>query len=173
MKFNDTEDGFFSAAFYWDNNENDLSAPHWNFTYEGFVCKFTDGTEFSVPINAKITKGVPTGYPLGYYRYLITIYEVDGEPYNGDFWVNVTMRAAGVMNGVYYPHAEGDQDITIFKVRCNEATMNELGSENCTIHVIGSKFPEFPTWMSILLILIVLAFTIAIYKRRLLKTPIH
>jgi len=33
--------------------------------------------------------------------------------------------------------------------------------------------PEFPTWTSMLLILIVLSFAIAIYKRRLLKTPIH
>ncbi len=32
--------------------------------------------------------------------------------------------------------------------------------------------PEFPTWTSVLM-LIVLTLTIAIYKRRLLKTPIH
>jgi len=33
--------------------------------------------------------------------------------------------------------------------------------------------PEFPTWTSMLLILIVLTVAVAIYKRRLLKTPIH
>jgi len=33
--------------------------------------------------------------------------------------------------------------------------------------------PEFPTWTSMLLILIVLTVAIAIYKRRLRKTPIH
>jgi len=33
--------------------------------------------------------------------------------------------------------------------------------------------PEFPTWTSILLTLIVLTVAIAIYKRRLHKTPIH
>jgi parallel beta-helix repeat protein len=33
--------------------------------------------------------------------------------------------------------------------------------------------PEFPTWTSMLLLLIVLTVTTAIYKRRLLKTPIH
>jgi len=33
--------------------------------------------------------------------------------------------------------------------------------------------PEFPTWTSMLLILIVLSVAIAIYKRRLLKTPTH
>jgi len=33
--------------------------------------------------------------------------------------------------------------------------------------------PEFPTWTSMLLILTVLTVSIAIYKRKLLKTPIH
>jgi len=33
--------------------------------------------------------------------------------------------------------------------------------------------PEFPAWTSTLLILILLTVAIAIYKRRLLKTPIH
>ena len=33
--------------------------------------------------------------------------------------------------------------------------------------------PEFPTWTSILLILVVLTVAIAIFKRRLLKAPIH
>ena len=33
--------------------------------------------------------------------------------------------------------------------------------------------PEFPTWTSMLLLLIVLTVAIAIHKRRLLKTPIH
>jgi len=33
--------------------------------------------------------------------------------------------------------------------------------------------PEFPTWTTMFLILIVLTVIMAIYKRRLLKTPIH
>ncbi len=33
--------------------------------------------------------------------------------------------------------------------------------------------PEFPTWTSMLLLLILLTFAMAIYKRRLLKTPVH
>jgi len=33
--------------------------------------------------------------------------------------------------------------------------------------------PEFPTWTPILLVLIVLTIVVAIYKRRLLKTPVH
>lgn len=45
----------------------------------------------------------------------------------------------------------------------------ELTAES-TQHAI---VPEFPTWTSMLLILMVLTVAIAIYKRRLLKTPIH
>ena len=41
-----------------------------------------------------------------------------------------------------------------------------------TVHW-AEVIPEFPTWTSMLLILIVLTFAIAIYKRRLIKTPIH
>ena len=42
------------------------------------------------------------------------------------------------------------------------------------VEVIGVHVtPEFPTWTSILLMLIVLTVAIALYKRRLLKTPIH
>jgi hypothetical protein len=33
--------------------------------------------------------------------------------------------------------------------------------------------PEFPTWAPLLLVILTLTVTIAIYKRRLLKTPIH
>jgi hypothetical protein len=51
----------------------------------------------------------------------------------------------------------------------------ELADEWSTVHIVlGSELiPEFPTWTSTLLLLIVLTVAIAIYKRRLLKTPIH
>lgn len=140
MKFNETEEGGFFVTFYWDNNEADPNARYWNFTYEGFVAKFVDGTEFSVPINVAIEKRVPDGYPSGYYRYRITISGAYGELYNGGFWVNVTMRAAGVMNGVYYPHAEGDQNITIFSVYCKELN-SAFASGICTINVIPPPAP--------------------------------
>ena len=43
-----------------------------------------------------------------------------------------------------------------------------------TVEIIGTNVvPEFPTWTPMLLILILLTVAIAIYKRRLLKTPIH
>ena len=40
--------------------------------------------------------------------------------------------------------------------------------------ILGSEIiPEFPTWTSMLLLLIVLTVAMVFYKRRLLKTPIH
>ena len=43
-----------------------------------------------------------------------------------------------------------------------------------TVQIIGTEvIPEFPTWTPILLILILLSIAIAIYKRRILKTPIQ
>jgi len=42
------------------------------------------------------------------------------------------------------------------------------------IQIVGTEvIPEFPTWTSMLLILIVLSVAIAIYKRRILKKSIH
>jgi len=51
-----------------------------------------------------------------------------------------------------------------------------LEAEDYTgVHIVlGSEIiPEFPTWTSMLLVLITLTVAIAIYKRRLFKTPIH
>jgi len=50
----------------------------------------------------------------------------------------------------------------------NSVTTEEMGYEY-KYHVI----PEFPTWISMLLILIALTVAIAVYKRRLLKSPTH
>jgi hypothetical protein len=48
----------------------------------------------------------------------------------------------------------------------------ELYVPKLTIHW-SEIIPEFPTWTSMILILTLLTFAIAIYKRRLIKTPIH
>ena len=50
----------------------------------------------------------------------------------------------------------------------NTVTTEEMGYEY-KYHVI----PEFPTWISMLIILAMLTVATAIYKRRLLKTSIH
>jgi len=56
---------------------------------------------------------------------------------------------------------------------CSNSTHNYLyfTYDHSTQEVV--IVPEFPTWTSMLLILIVLTVAIAIYKRRILKTPIH
>jgi len=50
-----------------------------------------------------------------------------------------------------------------------------LAGESSRPHILlGSELiPEFPTWTSMLLLLIVLTVAMVFYKRRLLKTPIH
>jgi hypothetical protein len=140
MVFDENADGYFSVTFYWDNNETDPIAKYWNFTYEGFVCEFTDGTDFSVPITVTARKAVPDGYPQGYYRYTYQISEEQGEPYGDqtrhkEFWLNITMRAAGRQGGNFISHVPGCQNITISKVRCYENTAINLGPGNATIQV--------------------------------------
>jgi hypothetical protein len=51
----------------------------------------------------------------------------------------------------------------------------ELNDGWSTVHIVlGSEIiPEFPTWTSMLLILIVLTVSMIVYKRKLLKTLIH
>lgn len=132
MIWNEPDPGYFSATFYWDSAN---TTPYWNFTYVGFVCRFTDSTEFSTPIDVAIKKGVPHGYPSGHYRYTVTISESYGESHNGEFWLNVTMRAAGVADDVHHPHSGGNRSITISKVRCYEKTTTEAGPGIITIHV--------------------------------------
>ena len=79
----------------------------------------------------------------------------DGYPSGGNYWSDYEDR---------YPYAEeidgsGMWDTTY--------VIDENNEDNYPI------VSEFPTWTSMLLILIVLTVAIAIYKRRLLKTPIH
>jgi len=140
MRFDEPDEGFFALAFYWDNNETDPNGKYWNFTYESFVAKFADGTGFTVPVTATVIKAIPEGYPAGYYRYIVSIGTAGekGEGKNGDFWVNATMRAAGLMNGIYTPHAIGDQDITI-RIVVSETYRTREGV--CTVHVTAPPLP--------------------------------
>ena len=75
---------------------------------------------------------------------------------------NVTVNS----NPPTYLKAMEDADYTYLYFTYNH-TIQEVQIKG--IHVI----PEFPTWTSTLLILIMLTVAIVIYKRRLLKTPIH
>ena len=67
------------------------------------------------------------------------------------------------------PNQTAPFDITLTSVRVPYVDKYELTAES-TQHAL---VPEFPTWTSMLLMLIVLTVAIAIYKRRLLKTLIH
>jgi len=68
------------------------------------------------------------------------------------------------LEDVWIVPAEGHYDFLFTKITANVPLHVILGSE---------IIPEFPTWTSMLLILFSLTIAIVIYKRRLLKTPIH
>lgn len=135
MTFDEEEEGFFSITFYWDNNESDPNCIYWNFTFVSFTAQFINGENFSSPLNVSIRKAVPSGFSGNYYRYTVSISELYGETKNGEFWVNVTMLAAGIKNGAYIPHAVGSQNITIVNVRCYENSLTESGSGECLVNV--------------------------------------
>jgi len=132
--FDASDVGFFALTFYWDNNETDPNGPYFNFTYQGFVVKFTDGTDFTVPVNATIMKGSAPGLP-GVYRYSVTIDESYGESKNGAFWVNITMRAAGLVGGSYFPRVGGNASIICSSTYIAEASIILIPEGTCTIYV--------------------------------------
>jgi len=80
------------------------------------------------------------------------------------------------------PRALMNETYQVF-VNCTEVQCNLLPCSNTTHSYLYFTYnhstqevviiPEFPTLTSMLLLLIVLSVAIAIYKRRLLKTPIH
>ncbi len=121
------EPGYFYVTTYWD-----VAASHLNFTYIGFVCNFTDGTP--VPGVTWVPR-LPVPGP-GFVRYYAVHAQQSGVDKDGTFWLNVTMRAAGVVNGSYVPHAGGDHTYRISQVRCREATIPPEPSGRCTIRVI-------------------------------------
>jgi len=147
IRFDEPDEGFFALGFSWDNNETDPAAPYWNFTYEGFVAKFTDGAGFTVPVTASVIKAIPDGYPAGYYRYIVTIGTAGekGEGKNGDFWVNITVRAAGQSGGIYINHTAGDHIMTIGMTIVAETTMIIDSAGSCTIRVLPIPVPAIPT----------------------------
>jgi parallel beta-helix repeat protein len=79
-------------------------------------------------------------------------------PEQWQIWVNNTL--------IEDRNVMGDTSYVYIYFTYNQSTQN--------VEVVGVHVtPEFPTWTSMLLILILLTAAIAIYKRRLLKTPIH
>jgi len=78
----------------------------------------------------------------------------DGYPSGGNYWSDYEER---------YPNATEIDDSGIWNA---PYVIDESNQDNYPF------IPEFPTWTLMLLILTVLAVSIVIYKRRLLKTPI-
>ena len=128
MEWNDPDhNNFFVVTVYWDIPTN---VSHLNFTYLDFVCQFTDGT----PVPGVYLSHYEANPGPGYIRYTLGHIQDSGLDKDSAFWFNVTMRAAGVVNGSYVPHAGGDQRITISKVRCRELA-EASAAGRCTIHV--------------------------------------
>jgi len=71
-----------------------------------------------------------------------------------------------VGNDVVVPEVSEDENYTYLYFTYPHSTK--------TVIITGTRvIPEFPSWTQILLILILLSIAIAIYKRKLVKTPIH
>ena len=77
-----------------------------------------------------------------------------------------------LMNVTYKVYVNGTE-VSYDLLPCSNSTHSYLyfTYNHSTQEVV--IIPEFPTWTSMLLLLIVLTVAIAIYKRRLLKTPTH
>jgi len=133
MIFDKTDLGFFALTFYWDVNETDPNGKYWNFTYESFLAKFTDGTDFTVPVNATILKGSAPSLP-GVYRYSVTIEELN-ETKNGAFWVNATMRAAGQGSSYINHTAPAYQNITCSSTYAAEYTVVSVPQGDVKIYI--------------------------------------
>jgi parallel beta-helix repeat protein len=78
----------------------------------------------------------------------------------GDIW-NATIRP--------YPYGTN----VTYVIIAEDSAGNTITTEQLGYEYEYQIVPEFPTWTSMLLILIVLTLAIAIYKRRLPETPIH
>jgi len=89
------------------------------------------------------------------YSYNSTNVWDNGYPSGGNYWSDYEER---------YPNATEIDNSGIWDT---PYVIDENNQDNYPI------VPEFPTWISMLLVLIVLTVAIAIYKRRLLKTSIH
>ncbi len=98
--------------------------------------------------------------------------------------LNQTGELSGTWNQIdyyyYYSVNHYWDKPTGIQVELNVEVINQTGQYLSTWSMAARitesnvwVIPEFPTWASILLVFIVLTVSIAIYKRRLLKTPIR
>ena len=88
----------------------------------------------------------------------------DGYPSGGNFWSDFEERYPGV--GDIYQGPDQDQ-LGGDGIWDGPYVMDDDNRDRYPL------VPEFPTWTSMLLMLIILTVAIAFYKRKLSKTPIH
>ena len=92
---------------------------------------------------------------------------------NSGPWTNVSMSKLTVDTWEgEIPGLPAGTNVTYWIIAYDNAGNFEVDDNlgQCYAYTV---IPEFSTWTSMLLTLIVLTVAIAIYKRRLLKTPIH
>ena len=102
-------------------------------------------------------------------RNVVISYSTDG----GENWNNVTI--AKTIGNTYegeIPGLPAETNVQ-YKVIAYDNAGNFKVNDQLGQYFVYTVIPEFPTWTSMLLILIVLTLAVAIYKRKLLKKPIH
>jgi len=102
-------------------------------------------------------------------RQVILSYSTD----EGATWTNVTMsKATGDTYEGEIPGFSAGTNVW-YKIIAQDKANNTAVEDNAQAYYIYTVIPEFPTWTSTLLVLVVLALATVTYKRKQLKTPIH
>ncbi len=93
---------------------------------------------------------------------------------NGTSWTDLPMNYNST-SGLHQTIIPGQPYCTWvnYKIIAYDNAENSAVEDNAGEYYVYHVIPEFPAWTSMLLMLMVLTVAIAIYKRRLLKTPIH
>jgi len=141
----DTGDGDYVVPFFPISANLDVNDTPWSGEY------FSDFRINETVIRTYLDGARETNY--------INMTWVDDIPWDYVTWIVYWDRPTGVPVEIFYEHEDFGGEHLLWVVRISESN----------VWIIT----EFPTWTSMLLILIVFTVAIAIYKRRLLKTPIH
>ena len=102
-------------------------------------------------------------------REVLLSYSIDGS----QTWTDTAMT--NISGNTYTGEIPGFEEgrHVQYKILAYDSANNLAVEDNAGEYYVYTVIPEFPTWTSMLLILIVLTVAVIIYKRRLLKTPIH
>jgi parallel beta-helix repeat protein len=171
----DNQDGIGDSPYVIDANNTDnypLMGMFYDFTVEielgqkYHVYVISNSTVSSLQVLSWLTS--PNEYLQPGDRFIRL--DIDGE--NGTFGFCRIMIPRIVLNNSYVVLADWLVELPFTELPISNSTHAYLYFEYTQPNEL-MIVPEFPTWTSTLLILIMLTVAIAIYKRRLLKTPIH